>query len=385
MRAHPPVRLGLIGAGYIAAVHVRAARGLQDQLRITAVADAYPLAAKALVEEQGHGVAYADTATMLADEQLDGVLIATWPSSHLELMDTCIQAGIKYVLCEKPLALTGAQALAAWRLAADSGAVITEAFMYRHHPALDTVDALLASGALGRIDHVRASFTYMNPAVDHGYAPDDPNRPWRLQSDLGGGALYDIGTYTINACAHVSGSAPLRVAAFGRPPNGYGTSDQTHALVEYANGVIGLLEASEASCSTQELCISGERGTLHLPYAWTIYDETEITIRRTPDPAHVDPDRHFRTLTDRYAVPRSNAFQDQLRHAAAVMRGEASPRVTLAETVVNTLTMEAILRSQAERAVVEVAVPDDVAAAYLGLAAPAAPTDAAAPVAEAQR
>jgi predicted dehydrogenase len=358
-------RVGIVGAGYIAGVHANAAAPISDVLRIVAVADADASAAQMMAARYGYGNAYGDVAAMLANERLDGVIIATWPSSHLELIHQCVGAGIRYVLCEKPFVLSGADAVDAWQLAERSGSTITEAFMYRHHPAIDRVDRLLASRELGTLDHVRASFTYVNLAAAGAFEPTDPSRPWRLRADQGGGALYDIGAYTINACTYAAAAIPTRVAAFGRQRNAFGTSDKIMGLIDYDNGVVGLIEASETSDCTQELQIFGELGTLHLPFTWTIYDESEITIQRSLPVTHRHPDQHFRTLTDRFAVPRSNAFQDQLMNAANVMRGAASPRVTLAETVVNTLTMEALATSLNEREEVDVRVPPEIARAFL--------------------
>ncbi len=354
-----PLRVGLIGAGYIARVHVHAAAGLGSDLSICAISDTQISAARDLVELQGHGKAYEDVATMLEEERLDGVIIATWPSNHLELIQQCVEAGVRYVLCEKPFVLTGDQAMQVWSLADRAGAHVTEGFMYRHHPVFDRVDRILGERQLGVIDHVRASFTYVNRIVED-YRPDDARRPWRLQAELGGGALYDIGAYAVNACRYVANAAPTQVAAFGRQRNAHGTSDRVHALVEYANGAVGIVQASETAETSQELAIYGQQANLHVPQAWTVYDESELVLSRSIDAVHTEPDRHFRTLTDRLAVPRSNAFVDQLRQAAAVMRGAEQPRVALAETVVNTFTIEAMTTALFHQETVAVTVPPDV-------------------------
>lgn len=364
MSERTPVRLGVIGAGYIAGVHGAAAAAAPSEVEFVAVADANLAAAEALAARFGWRKSYGDVAEMLAHEELDVVIIATWPSTHLELIHQCVEAGVKHILCEKPFVLTGEQALDVWRLAAESGAVITEAFMYRHHPAITRIDRMLCAREIGTIDHVRASFTYVNLSSELGIDPKDPNRPWRFRADQGGGALYDIGAYAINACTHVAGAVPTRVAAFGRAENVFGTSDRIHGIIDYANGVVGMMEASEVSDSTQELQISGDGGTLYLPFAWTIFDETEIKIRRSIPTSHRDPERHFRTIDDRFAIPRSNAFRDQLLNIADVVRGTATPRVSLAETVVNTITMEALAQSLAQREEVAVEIPADVAAAF---------------------
>jgi predicted dehydrogenase len=370
MTTQSPVRIGVIGAGYIAGVHGQAAAAVPGKIQIVAVADANPDAAAAAARTHGWPSSYGDAAEMLAAEQLDAVIIATWPSTHLELIRQVVEAGVRYVLCEKPFVLTGEEALQVWALAGESGATIIEAFMYRHHPALDRIDQLLHRRELGAIDHVRASFTYVNLAEENGIDPKDPNRPWRFRADQGGGALYDIGAYAINACTHVAGGLPVRVAAFGRVANVFGTSDKIMGLIDYDNDVVGMIEASEISDSTQELQISGDCGTLYLPATWTIYDETEISIRRAIPTSHRDQTRIFRTLEDRFAVPKSNAFTDQLVNLAAVVREQATPRVSLAETVVNTITMEALATSLTERQEVEVLIPDDVAAAFCGVAIP---------------
>lgn len=370
MTIQSPIRVGVIGAGYIAGVHGEAAAAIPGAIQIVAVADANPVAAEAAARTHGWSRSYGDVAAMLAAENLDAVIIATWPSTHLELIRQTIAAGVRYVLCEKPFVLTGQEALQVWALAGESGATVIEAFMYRHHPALDRIDQLLSRRDLGVIDHVRASFTYVNLAEENGVDPTDPNRPWRFRADQGGGALYDIGAYAINACTHVAGGLPVRVAAFGRVANVFGTSDKIMGLIDYDNSVVGMIEASEISESTQELQISGDRGTLYLPATWTIYDETEISIRRAIATSHRDQARIFRTLEDRFAVPKSNAFTDQLVNLAAVVREDAAPRVSLAETVVNTITMEALATSLAEREEVAVVIPDDVAVAFHAVALP---------------
>lgn len=360
-----PVRLGVIGAGYIATIHAEAAALIPSQVEMVAAVDANPVAAATLAERFGWEKSYSGVAEMLGNEVLDGVIIATWPSTHLQLIRQCIDAGIRYVLCEKPLLLTGKEALEVWSLVNESGTTLTEAFMYRHHPALQRVDEILASHQLGVIDHVRASFSYVNQAAELGIDPRDPSRPWRFQADQGGGALHDIGAYAINACTHVAAAVPTRVASFGRARNEYGTSDKVIGLIDYANGVVGMIEASEICDSTQELQISAELGTLYLPFTWTIYGESYISIRRSIGRAHRDPARVFRTIEDRLAVAGSNAFRDQLLNVAESIRGVASPRVSLAETVVNTITMEALARSLKEREEVEVTVPNDVTEALM--------------------
>jgi|APMI01.1.fsa_nt_gi predicted dehydrogenase len=360
-----PARFGVIGAGFIAGVHGLAAQAVPDQFTIVAASDANPAAAAAAAETYGWANSYGSVAEMIKAEELDGLIISTWPSTHLELIEQCIAGGVRLVLCEKPLVLTGEQALRVWDLAAASGTTVIEAFMYRHHPAIAKIEQIIASGRLGQIDHVRASFTYFNKSmVGTKVDPNDPNRPWRYRADQGGGALYDIGTYAVNASTHFAGAVPTRVAAFGRAKNEYGTSDKIMGLIDYENEVVGLLESSEVSDTNQEIQISGQYGTLHLPAAWNIYDATTITVRSSIAHDYRDQSRAFQTISDTFAVPASNAFKDQLLNVANVVQGSAQPRVSLAETVINTITMEALAVSLNEREEVDVEIPERVATAF---------------------
>ena len=86
----------------------------------------------------------------------------------------CLEAGARNILCEKSLALTGAEALEIWRAADEAGAVVVEGFMYRHHPAIARIDELLAAGSVGQLDNIWAAFSLFDPADSEA---DDPKRP----------------------------------------------------------------------------------------------------------------------------------------------------------------------------------------------------------------
>lgn len=366
MNQNAPVRLGIVGCGYIAELHAKAAEGVSTELKIVAATDVNPSTADRLVKKHGWESSYSSLAEMIRDAGLDGVIIATWPTSHLDMIRECVGAGIRYILCEKPFVITAEEALTAWELVHKTGVTVTEALMYRYHPAIARIEEILASGTLGALDHVRASFTYLNQdrRLPRVIDPQDPNRPWRYRAEAGGGALFDIGVYTINACTFCSASMPTRVAAFGRAKNEYGTNDRVIGLIEYANGTVGMIEASERADTTQELQISGEYGTLRLPHAWTIYDESEISLRRVISAPYRKAETVFRTLEDRLAIPKADSFCHQLLHLAKVVRGTATPKLSLAETIVNTITMDALARSLRDRVEVDISIPPVVAAAF---------------------
>ena len=110
------------------------------------------------------------------------------------------------MLCEKPLALTAGEAQTMVDACAEAGVLLMEAFMYRQHPSWVAVRELVASGRIGRLQAVDSWFSYFN---------DDPANIRNIL-DAGGGALYDIGCYSVNLSRMLFGAEPRRV----RRPSG---------------------------------------------------------------------------------------------------------------------------------------------------------------------
>lgn len=341
------MRIGMVGCGGISQAHGEAAKKVPE-LEFAACCDLRPEAARAWAEAYG-GKAYGDCAEMLEREELDGVLVATWPTEHRANVEQCLEAGVRHILCEKALTLTGREARLLWERARQAGATLMEGFMYRHHPAIRRVESLIAEGEIGEVDSVRACFSALDPEVQ---AADDPKRDWRQRPECGGGVPYDFACYCVNGCQHFAGGGPRRVWCRGDWSERYGTMNRLYGLIEYDNGRIGTVESSRRSCLTQELQVAGSRGILTLPLAWTVFEDTEIHIKRS--------EGWEWGLGDRFQIARANPYELQLRNFAAVSRGEARPQVPLVESVVNTYTIEALVASAQERCPVEVEVPGDV-------------------------
>ncbi|MFH1570675.1 MAG: Gfo/Idh/MocA family oxidoreductase [Gemmatimonadota bacterium] len=341
------MRIGMVGCGGISHAHGEAARKVPG-FEFVACCDLRPEAARAWAEKYG-GTAYGDCAQMLDRQELDGVLVATWPTEHRANVEQCLDAGVRHVLCEKALTLTGHEARQLWERTRLVGAILMEGFMYRHHPAIRRAESLVAAGEIGSVDSVRACFSAQDPETQ---AADDPDRDWRQRPECGGGVPYDFACYCVNGCRHFAGGVPRRVYCRGDLSERYGTMNRLYGLIEYDNGGVGIVESSRRSCLTQELQIAGSRGILTLPLAWTIFEDAQLQIRRG--------EGWERGLGDTFEVARADPYELQLRNFAAVIRGEARPQVPLAESVVNTYTIEALVASAREQRPVEVEVPGDV-------------------------
>jgi len=143
--------------------------------------------AAAAAAQLGIPRAYGSYEALLDDPDIDAVYIPLPNHLHAEWTIAAARAG-KHVLCEKPLALDAAQAQDMVDACRESGVLLMEAFMYRQHPSWIAARELLASGRIGRLQVVDSWFSYYN---------DDPANI-RNVAAAGGGALYDIGCYSVN-------------------------------------------------------------------------------------------------------------------------------------------------------------------------------------------
>ena len=281
------------------------------------------------------------------------MLLATWPNLHRAQIETCLAASVRNILCEKALAVTGAEASEIYDLASAAGALIMEGFMYRHHPAIRAIERQIAAGAVGEVDYVRAVFNLWDAELE---SPDDDTRNWRQRKETAGGVPYDLACYAVNACGHFAAALPVRASATGSVSERYGTINRLAGVVEYANGRIGVVESSRRSSFSQELLISGSHGALHLPVAWSLDEVTRVTGIRSPRFAVLEHQDH--------AVEQANSYALQLVNFAQAAAGHAQPVVPLVQSVVNAHVSEALNTSLLQRRSVNINLSEAISADY---------------------
>jgi predicted dehydrogenase len=202
------LRVAMIGYGFMGAAHSQGWRtaprvfDLPAEPEMTVVVGRNAEAVAAAAHKWGWAESATDWREVIARDDIDVVDIVTPGDSHAEIAIAALEAG-KHVLCEKPLANTVAEAEAmaeAAERAAAQGIRAMVGFTYRRVPAVTFLRNLIAEGAVGTINQVRAS-----------YRQDwlvDPEMPlaWRLQKEhAGSGALGDIGAHAIDLAQFVTG------------------------------------------------------------------------------------------------------------------------------------------------------------------------------------
>ncbi len=343
MPEREPLRLGIVGCGGISNVHAGAAAAIPETVRFVACCDVREDAARAWAQKYECPAVFTDYEEMVRKESLDGVLLATWPNQHREQIENCLAAGARSILCEKALTLAGNKALEILQMAREANAFVMEGFMYRHHPAIARLGRILAEGDLGPVDCVRAVFS----AFDEEAAPaDDASRNWRQRAECGGGIPHDFACYCVNACQHFAGGVPVRVYCRGDLSEKYGTMNRMYGMIEYDNGRVGIVQSSKKASFDQELEIGCARGFLRLPTAWVHYGDSEIEEKGSTGWGPY--------LVGTHAVGEADSYRLQLENFAGVVRGEAEPVVPLAESVLNTFTLEALVRSASEKRALDV-------------------------------
>jgi xylose dehydrogenase (NAD/NADP) len=140
---------------------------------------------------------------LLEDPDVDVVYVSLPNHRHTEWTIRALQSG-KHVLCEKPLALNVSDVDSMARASAETGRVLAEAFMYRHHAQTLRVQELVRSGAVGNVQLVNGAFTFnIHRSGDI-----------RLSPETGGGSVWDVGCYAISYARMMAGADPAEV--FGR-------------------------------------------------------------------------------------------------------------------------------------------------------------------------
>jgi predicted dehydrogenase len=196
--------------------------------------------------ERAHG-SYED---LLADPEIEAVYIPLPNHLHAEWAIAAAAAG-KHVLCEKPLALTSQSAREMIEAADNAGVKLMEAFMYRLHPQWVQVRGMLREGLIGDLLSIQSFFSYRN--LD----PDDI----RNIADFGGGALFDIGCYQVNAARLLFDSEPSAVKAMVRRDDRFGTDVVTSVLLDF-DGRHATFTCSTQLEDDQRVHIQGTTGRL---------------------------------------------------------------------------------------------------------------------------
>ena len=315
------LRFGILGAAKIAALALIWPTRLVPGTSVRAVAARDVQRAKRFAHKFGIPVVHDSYAELLADPNIDAIYNPLPNSLHCEWTIRALQSG-KHVLCEKPLAANAQESLRLLQAEQNSQRVLMEAFHYRYHPLATRIKQIVDSGELGRMQHIEA---HLNTNVLN---PLDI----RFSYELGGGALMDTGSDTVNLIRFLSGAEPTVVSAHARciKPN---VDRWMEADFQFSDGRTGRITCSLLSPVIFRwlVIVQGDRGSMRVvnpirPYRWH-----KIVVR------HQDGTQRNET------VPRDETtFTYQLRAFAEVVHGQRPNITNAADAVANLRVIDAI-------------------------------------------
>jgi len=251
---HLPLRLGILGCANIAKQFTRDVSESRD-ISIQAVASRDLAKAQAFANDFKLPRAYGSYEALLSDAALEAIYIPLPNSMHAEWAIRAMQAG-KHVLCEKPLALNLAQVTRMFEVARQHGVMLLEAYPYWFQPQTRDLLANLSHEKIGDIRSIQASF---------GFTVGNPGTNIRMQTELGGGALLDAGSYPLSLIRLVMGCAPERVIAHATWAE-TGVDISMAATLLYADGRRAQMSCAMDAANHRHATIVGSHGTVETEY-----------------------------------------------------------------------------------------------------------------------
>lgn len=246
------MRWGILGTARINRRIIPAMR-LASRCTLLAVASRDRQRAEAFAREWSIPRAVAGYQTLLDSPDIDAVYIPLPNTDHVPWTLAAIDAG-KHVLCEKPIALTPSDVDRIAAAAGTAKVVVEEGFMYRHEPMTARVQSLVNDGAVGTIRAIVSGFTF---ALEAG-------TDIRLEPGLGGGALWDIGSYPVTYAQLLTGHEPQM--AFGSARwHASGVDEEFMGLLRFHEGPTANIYAGFRAAYRTWLEILGSDGALTVP------------------------------------------------------------------------------------------------------------------------
>ena len=275
------LRWGILGAGGIAR---NFAKGVAHSRtgRVVAVGSRSEQKAGKFGDELGIPRRHGSYEALLADPQVDAVYVATPHPMHAEWAIKAAEAR-KHVLCEKPIGLNHAEAMAIIEAAHRHGVFLMEAFMYRCSPQTARLVELLRAKAIGEVRVIRASFSF-----HAGFNPES-----RLFANaLGGGGILDVGCYPVSLARLVAGIAlgkafaePVEVKGCGHL-GATGIDEWAAATLRFPGDIVAQVATGIVVQQDNAAQIFGSEGNILLPWPWIPSREggaTKILLQKKGD------------------------------------------------------------------------------------------------------
>lgn len=310
--------------GFLSTAHINRALikplNASKRTRLQAVASRNKSSAEAYAREWGIPRAHGSYDALLADPEIDVIYNSLPNHLHAEWTIKALRAG-KHVLCEKPFALTLAEADAMIAASKETGKLLAEAFMYRHHPQTLKVKAMVDGGILGKLQLIKGGFTYTQTREGN----------FRSIKELGGGSIWDVGCYPISYANMIAGAEPEVVFGWQVEVQG-GCDINFFGQMRFGNGVCAQFDSGFQSPLRTYIEIVGSEASMNIPIPFTPGHVNEITIQRGGEKETIK-------------IEGQELYMGEVDDICdAILLGKP-PRISLANSRANVETILALLKS----------------------------------------
>ena len=244
------VKMGIMGAGNIASTMAATIRELESVECYGVGARDYGRA-EAFANRYGFRKAFGSYEELAKDPEVELIYIATLHSCHYEHIKLCLENG-KHVLCEKALTINEKQAAEVIAMAEEKGLLLAEAMWTRYMPMRKRLEDVLESGVIGKPYMLTANLAYSVGGKERIIRPE-----------LGGGALLDLGVYTLNFASMVFGDDVAEITGTA-VKNDAGVDMQNSITLTYKDGRMAVLNSSAMVVGDRQGAIFGDKGFIHI-------------------------------------------------------------------------------------------------------------------------
>ena len=323
------IKWGILGNAMIARKCVIGAIQKSCNGRVHALATRSPDNASEVASENGIGKVYDSYDALLADSEVDAVYVPLPNHMHLPWTLKALSAG-KHVLCEKPLACNAREARQMASKASASGLHLMEGFMYRFHPRSRRIKQTVEQGAIGKPCLVRSAFCYH---MDDEILLSGDNA--RLKPEMGGGALLDVGCYSVSVARWLLAAEPTAVQAQAVYHPG-GADMHLVGTLRFEEEKMAVFEASFISALQQTYTVVGRGGAIELPHnAFIPWEKDAVYIQRNQD----------EEVGEEHVIEGTDEYRLMVEHFSDTVLGRTKLDYTPDDSIANMRVLDALSKA----------------------------------------
>lgn len=320
------IRWGVLGNAEIARVCVIPAIQKSSNSLVHGLATRSLKDARQTVTDNNIQHVYHTYDDLLADQDIDVVYIPLPNHLHHPWTLQAVRAG-KHVLCEKPLACNEAESQEMVNAATAAGLLLMEGMMYRFHPRSQRIKQAITKGEIGRVSLVRSAFGYK---MDEELLLSGNNA--RLKTEMGGGALLDVGCYSVNVARWYMGAEPTELQAQA-VYHSSGVEVHLVASLRFPENGLATMEASFISTMQQTYSVLGSEGAIELPHdAFIPWEKDAVFTIRSKD----------QEVGKKHVTPGADEYLLMVEHFADAVLGKTKLALPPEESIRNMRVLDGL-------------------------------------------